>query len=79
MTVVFGEFPSREESDATFGVYSLYLGQLVGTFTDYFTPGTSITASDFQDEVDDLTLYLVYLFIGKFVLSYISMVCGSLL
>lgn len=46
----------------------------MGKFTDYFTPGTSVTASEFQDEVDDLTLYLLYLFIGKFVLSYVSMV-----
>lgn len=33
-----------------------------------------MTASEFQDEVDGLTLYLLYLFIGKFVLSYVSMV-----
>ncbi|EMD85961.1 hypothetical protein COCHEDRAFT_32568 [Bipolaris maydis C5] len=52
---------------------TVVFGQLVGKFTDYFTPGTSVTSSEFQDEVDGLTLYLLYLFIGKFVLSYVSM------
>jgi len=34
-----------------------------------------MTAGEFQAEINRLTLFLVYLFIAKFVLSYISMVC----
>ncbi|KAF5853597.1 hypothetical protein GGP41_002155 [Bipolaris sorokiniana] len=60
-------------SGIAFPLMTVVFGQLVGKFTDYFTPGTSVTASEFQDEVDGLTLYLLYLFIGKFVLSYVSM------
>jgi len=33
-----------------------------------------MTSRQFQAEVNKLTLYLVYLFIAKFFLSYISMV-----
>jgi len=47
---------------------------LVGSFTNYFIPGTTLTAGEFQAEINRLTLFLVYLFIAKFVLSYISMV-----
>ncbi|ENI01964.1 hypothetical protein COCC4DRAFT_175713 [Bipolaris maydis ATCC 48331] len=60
-------------SGIAFPLMTVVFGQLVGKFTDYFTPGTSVTSSEFQDEVDGLTLYLLYLFIGKFVLSYVSM------
>jgi hypothetical protein len=33
-----------------------------------------MTAGEFQAEINRLTLFLVYLFIAKFVLSYIAMV-----
>jgi hypothetical protein len=33
-----------------------------------------MTAGEFQAEVNRLTLFLLYLFIAKFVLSYVSMV-----
>jgi ATP-binding cassette subfamily B (MDR/TAP) protein 1 len=33
-----------------------------------------VTQAEFQAEINKLSLYIVYLFIGKFVLSYISMV-----
>jgi len=61
-------------SGVAFPLMTVVFGQLVGTFTDYFIPGTTITSGEFQDEVNNLTLYLVYLFIAKFALSYISMV-----
>jgi len=47
---------------------------LVGVFTEYFIPGTTVTQSEFQAEINKLALYIVYLFIGKFVLSYLAMV-----
>lgn len=52
----------------------MIVGQLVGNFTNYFIPGTTVTQAEFQEEIDKLALYIVYLFIGKFVLSYIAMV-----
>lgn len=50
------------------------LGQLVGTFTDYFNPGTTVTRAEFQADINRQALLIVYLFISKFVMSYISMV-----
>jgi ATP-binding cassette subfamily B (MDR/TAP) protein 1 len=49
-------------------------GQLVGTFTDYFLPVPTVTRDEFQANINKLALYIVYLFIAKFVLSYVSMV-----
>ncbi|KAI4649230.1 ABC-type transporter tr06 [Alternaria ventricosa] len=60
-------------SGVTFPLMNVVFGQLVGSFTNYFIPGTTMTAGEFQAEINRLTLFLVYLFIAKFVLSYISM------
>lgn len=46
----------------------------MGTFTDYFLPVPTVTRDEFQADINKLTLYIVYLFIAKFVLSYVSMV-----
>jgi ATP-binding cassette subfamily B (MDR/TAP) protein 1 len=46
----------------------------VGNFTDYFVEGTSVTKAEFQAELNKMALYIVYLFVAKFVLSYIAMV-----
>jgi hypothetical protein len=50
------------------------VGQLVGNFTNYFIPGTTVTQAEFQAEINRLALFLVYLFIAEFVTSYISLV-----
>ncbi|KAH8723608.1 P-loop containing nucleoside triphosphate hydrolase protein [Phaeosphaeriaceae sp. PMI808] len=52
---------------------NVVFGQLVGNFTNYFIPGTTVTQAEFQAEINKLALYIVYLFIAKFVLSYIAM------
>ncbi|KAF2849457.1 lipid A export ATP-binding/permease protein-like protein msbA [Plenodomus tracheiphilus IPT5] len=52
---------------------NVVFGQLVGNFTNYFIPGTTVTQDEFQAEINRLALFLVYLFIAKFVMSYISM------
>lgn len=52
---------------------NIVFGNLVGVFTGYFMPNTTVTKAHFMREVNKLALYLVYLFIGKFVLSYISL------
>jgi hypothetical protein len=33
-----------------------------------------VTQAEFEAEINRLALYIVYLFVGKFVLSYIAMV-----
>jgi ATP-binding cassette subfamily B (MDR/TAP) protein 1 len=53
----------------------LIFGRLVNNFVDYFTPGPTVTQADFQRAVDHNTLYLVYIFIGKWVLGYTSLLC----
>ncbi|KAF2683953.1 leptomycin B resistance protein pmd1 [Lentithecium fluviatile CBS 122367] len=52
---------------------NIVFGQLVDAFTDYFLPDTTITKQEFQASINEQALYIVYLFIGKFCLSYISM------
>ncbi|KAF2713122.1 P-loop containing nucleoside triphosphate hydrolase protein [Pleomassaria siparia CBS 279.74] len=52
---------------------NVVLGNLVGNFTNYFTPNSTVTKQEFQKAVNQQALYIFYLFIGKFVLSYISM------
>ena len=48
-------------------------GRLSANFTGYFVPGSGITKTEFLSQVNHNTLYIVYLFIGKFVLDYASM------
>jgi ATP-binding cassette, subfamily B (MDR/TAP), member 1 len=53
----------------------LIFGRLVNNFADYFVPGTTTTQAEFQRAVDHNSLYLVSIFIGKWVLGYISLLC----
>ncbi|KAL5423339.1 ABC-type transporter tr06 [Paraphaeosphaeria minitans] len=52
---------------------NIVFGQLVGHFTDYFLPNSTVTKQEFMAEVNKQALYIVYLFIAKFFMSYISM------
>ncbi|GAQ47070.1 ABC multidrug transporter [Aspergillus niger] len=54
---------------------NIVFGSLVGEFNGYFSAGTSVTEADFKASVSRLSLYIVYLFIGKFTLTYFSMYC----
>ncbi|KAE8154540.1 putative ABC multidrug transporter [Aspergillus avenaceus] len=54
---------------------NIVFGSLVGEFNGYFTPGSNVTQADFKSSVNRLSLYFVYLFIGKFCLTYFSMFC----
>ncbi|KAF1811024.1 P-loop containing nucleoside triphosphate hydrolase protein [Eremomyces bilateralis CBS 781.70] len=51
----------------------IVFGRLVGDFTAYSTPGNTLTEAAFKKLFTKNSLWFVYLFIGKFVLSYISM------
>ncbi|KAF2010286.1 P-loop containing nucleoside triphosphate hydrolase protein [Aaosphaeria arxii CBS 175.79] len=56
-----------------FPLLNILTGELVGDFTGYFAENTTITKQQFQASVNKNSLYLVYIFIAKFALSYISM------
>ncbi|KAF2429412.1 P-loop containing nucleoside triphosphate hydrolase protein [Tothia fuscella] len=60
-------------SGVTMPLMFLVFGNLVGGFAGYFTPGSGVTKQEFQHSVNQQTLYIVYLFIARFVCSYISM------
>ncbi|CZT49091.1 probable leptomycin B resistance protein pmd1 [Rhynchosporium secalis] len=57
----------------TLPLMNIIFGTLVAKFSDYFVPGSTTTKRQFQNELNRLTLYIVYLFIGRWVLSYFSM------
>ncbi|UKZ61367.1 uncharacterized protein TrAtP1_002633 [Trichoderma atroviride] len=59
-------------SGITMPLMTLIFGRLVGSFNDYFSPSNAVTESQFGDSIDKKALDVVYLFIGKFVLSYIA-------
>ncbi|OGM40492.1 lipid A export ATP-binding/permease protein msbA [Aspergillus bombycis] len=54
---------------------NIVFGKMVGEFNGYFIPGTSVTEAQFKSSVSKLSLYIVYLFIAKFALTYVSMLC----
>ncbi|RMD40861.1 hypothetical protein DV735_g4278, partial [Chaetothyriales sp. CBS 134920] len=54
---------------------NIVFGTLVSDFNSYFIPNTSTTKAEFLHSVSQSSLYIVYLFIGKFVLSYIGAFC----
>ncbi|RMZ91250.1 hypothetical protein DV736_g1479, partial [Chaetothyriales sp. CBS 134916] len=54
---------------------NIVFGNLVGSFNSYFIPNTSTTKAEFLHSVSENSLRIVYLFIGKFVLSYIGAFC----
>ncbi|KAF9891494.1 hypothetical protein FE257_003961 [Aspergillus nanangensis] len=62
---------------------NIVFGNLVGEFNGYFIPGTTVTEAQFKASISRLrqakvlieSLYIVYLFIAKFVLTYVSMLC----
>ncbi|OJJ32293.1 hypothetical protein ASPWEDRAFT_62003 [Aspergillus wentii DTO 134E9] len=57
---------------------NIVFGQLVGVFNEYFVPNSRVTEEQFKSAVNTDSLYIVYLFIGKFVLTYVSMICFRL-
>ncbi|PGG96832.1 hypothetical protein AJ79_09438 [Helicocarpus griseus UAMH5409] len=49
------------------------LGDVVGDFNGYFMEGSGVTKEEFLRSVNQSALYIVYLFIAKFVLGYIAL------
>ncbi|KAF7906504.1 hypothetical protein EAF00_000783 [Botryotinia globosa] len=57
----------------TLPLMNIVFGKLVGNFSDYFVPGTTTTKAEFTSTINNLTLFVTYLFIARWILSYISM------
>ncbi|KAF4441611.1 multidrug resistance [Fusarium acutatum] len=57
-------------SGATLPLMTIVFGQFTGRFSDYASG--KISPEGFQDEVNTFVLWFVYLFVGKFVLSYLA-------
>ncbi|OAG39811.1 hypothetical protein AYO21_05876 [Fonsecaea monophora] len=51
---------------------NIVFGDLVKDFNGYFLPNSTVTEGQFKSAINKNSLYLVYLFIGRFVLTYIS-------
>ncbi|KAG5304367.1 ABC multidrug transporter [Histoplasma capsulatum G186AR] len=54
---------------------NVIFGNVVSDFNGYFIPGSGVTKEKFLSSVNRSVLFIVYLFIGKFLLGYISMFC----
>jgi ATP-binding cassette subfamily B (MDR/TAP) protein 1 len=65
----FGEIATG----CTLPLMNIVFGHLVGHFSDYFAPGSTTTKGQFLQSLNQQTLYIVYLFIARWILSYISM------
>jgi ABC-type multidrug transport system fused ATPase/permease subunit len=57
---------------AALPLMNIIFGRLVGSFNNYFIPGSGVSEAEFRSSVNQNSLYIVYLFIGKLVLGYIS-------
>ncbi|KAL2812003.1 P-loop containing nucleoside triphosphate hydrolase protein [Aspergillus granulosus] len=60
-------------SGTTLPLMNIIFGDLVGDFNEYFIPGSDTTEDEFKSAVSRSSLFIVYLFIGRFVLTYIAM------
>ncbi|KAK2741114.1 hypothetical protein FQN57_005715 [Myotisia sp. PD_48] len=54
---------------------NIVVGALVSDFNAFFIPGSGVTQEQFMATVRKNVLFIVYLFVGKFVLGYISSFC----
>ncbi|KAJ5341530.1 ABC multidrug transporter [Penicillium brevicompactum] len=56
---------------------NIIFGKIVGDFNSYSLPDTAVNEHTFRSSINKSSLYIVYLFIGKFVLTYIAMVSSQ--
>jgi ATP-binding cassette subfamily B (MDR/TAP) protein 1 len=57
---------------ATLPLMNVIFGKLVGSFSGYSSPDSSVSKNEFLASANRNALYFLYLFIAKFVLGYIS-------
>ncbi|KAK1543168.1 ABC transporter [Colletotrichum paranaense] len=70
--IIVGSIIGAIGAGLTMPVMNIVFGQLVGTFTGFFMQGTSETQEDFEKAVNQGVLYIVYLFIARLILTYLS-------
>ncbi|KAI2464476.1 P-loop containing nucleoside triphosphate hydrolase protein [Annulohypoxylon bovei var. microspora] len=66
-------------SGVTLPLMNVVFGALVGNFNGYFLPVPTQTEAEFRASLNKNALYLFYLFIGRFVLTYINKFCYRLI
>jgi ATP-binding cassette, subfamily B (MDR/TAP), member 1 len=66
-------FLAEIATGCTLPLMNIIFGHLSTHFSAYFTPGSTTTQAQFLRILSQQTLYLVYIFIARWVLSYISM------
>lgn len=59
-------------SGSTLPLMNVVFGALVGDFTGYFLPNTTVTQAQFQAALNRNALYIFCLFIARFFLTYIN-------
>ncbi|KAF9892618.1 hypothetical protein FE257_001020 [Aspergillus nanangensis] len=53
---------------------NIFFGKLFGDFNSYLLPGSTLDEGKFRSMISSSSLYIVYLFIGKFATTYIFMI-----
>lgn len=53
-------------------VMNIVFGRVVQNFNEYSAPGSQTAEPSFQHEINRLTLYIIYIFVAKLALSFIS-------
>jgi len=71
-------FFAQIATGCTLPLMNIVFGHLATHFSAYFTPGSMITKAQFLHILSQQTLYIVYLFIGRWALSYISMLISRM-
>ncbi|KAI0890737.1 P-loop containing nucleoside triphosphate hydrolase protein [Annulohypoxylon maeteangense] len=66
-------------SGVTLPLMNVVFGALVGNFSGYFLPVSSLSEAEFRASLNKNALYVFYLFIGRFVLTYINKFCYRLI
>ncbi|KXJ91481.1 P-loop containing nucleoside triphosphate hydrolase protein [Microdochium bolleyi] len=62
-------------SGTTMPLMNVVFGALVGDFTTYFSPNTTVTQEQFQTALNRNSLYIFCLFLARFTLTYINKFC----
>ncbi|KAI1461761.1 P-loop containing nucleoside triphosphate hydrolase protein [Annulohypoxylon moriforme] len=66
-------------SGVTLPLMNVVFGALVGNFSGYSQPNPTASEDEFRSSLNKNALYVFYLFIGRFVLTYINKFCYRLI
>ncbi|KAI2613960.1 P-loop containing nucleoside triphosphate hydrolase protein [Hypoxylon fragiforme] len=72
IVLMIAAFVAAGGSGVTMPLMNVVFGALVGDFTGYFLPAPTSTEAQFRTSLNRNALYLLILFLAKFVLTYIS-------